>query len=519
MSPHISRPVATLSTAVAAAALLAAGLSTGATAQPSAEPTPSSAPSALSASQRAELLRDAASSRAETAEKLGLGSQEKLVVRDVIKDRDGSTHTRYERTYASLPVLGGDLVVHASKAGKYESATRAVSKKLKVNTTGAAKAPKDARKVIWAAQGTPKLAYEQVKKSTKKDGTPSELHIVTDARTGDKLFQWDAVHNGAGHTTYTGDVELSTAEEGGAFTLTDNDRGGHKTFNLDGGSSGGTLFSGDDDEWGDGTPDNAETAGADAHYGAALTWDYYKNVHGREGIKGDGKAATSNVHYGDNYVNAFWQDSCFCMTYGDGEGNAKPLTSIDVSAHEMTHGVTSNTAGLVYSGESGGLNEATSDIFGTAVEFNAANEKDVGDYLIGEMIDINGDGSPLRHMDQPSKDGSSEDYWYDGIGDVDVHYSSGVANHFFYLLSEGSGAKEINGVSYDSPTKNGEAVTGIGRDKAEQIWFKALTTYMTSNTDYAAARQATLDAAKDLYGADSEEVKATDSAWAGVDVK
>ncbi len=105
-------------------------------------------------------------------------------------------------------------------------------------------------------------------------------------------------------------------------------------------------------------------------------------------------------------MNAFWDDSCFCMTYGDGSGNTHPLTSLDVAGHEMSHGVTSNTAGLNYSGESGGLNEATSDIFGTGVEFFANNAADKGDYLIGEEIDINGDGSPLRYMDKPSKDGA-----------------------------------------------------------------------------------------------------------------
>jgi Zn-dependent metalloprotease len=207
------------------------------------------------------------------------------------------------------------------------------------------------------------------------------------------------------------------------------------------------------------------------------------------------------------------------MTYGDGEGDKKPLTSIDVAGHEMSHGVTAATAGLIYSGESGGLNEATSDIFGTAVEFHANNPKDVGDYLIGEKIDINGDGSPLRYMDKPSKDGASLDNWKAGAGDVDVHYSSGIANHFFYLLSEGSGKKEINGVSYDSPTADGQPAAGIGRDKAEKIWFKALTSYFTTNTDYAGARKGTLSAASDLYGADSAEYKAVDRAWAAVNVK
>ena len=95
------------------------------------------------------------------------------------------------------------------------------------------------------------------------------------------------------------------------------------------------------------------------------------------------------------------------MTYGDGAGNAQPLTAIDVAGHEMSHGVTENTAGLNYSGESGGLNEATSDIFGTAVEFYANNPPTRRDYLIGEKININGNGTPLRYMDKPSKDGAS----------------------------------------------------------------------------------------------------------------
>ncbi|HEY8209632.1 MAG TPA: M4 family metallopeptidase, partial [Myxococcaceae bacterium] len=195
-----------------------------------------------------------------------------------------------------------------------------------------------------------------------------------------------------------------------------------------------------------------------------------------------------------------------------------PLTSIDVAGHEMSHGVTSNTAGLIYSGESGGLNEATSDIMGTNIEFYTANANDVGDYLIGEEININGDGTPLRYMDKPSRDGASADCWYSGVGGIDVHYSSGVANHFYYLLSEGSGAKTINGVSYNSPTCDGSTVTGIGRAKAEKIWYRALATYMTASTNYSAARTATLNAAADLYGAGSPEQTAVDATWAAVSV-
>ncbi|MET8184977.1 M4 family metallopeptidase [Streptomyces sp. NPDC005246] len=535
---------------IAAAALLAAGIQTGTAA--AAPDSAAAAPAAtradhgalakqLTPSQRAELIREANASKAATAKELGLGSQEKLVVRDVIQDNDGTTHTRYERTFNGLPVLGGDLVVQQSKAGETESVTKASkasSAQLKAVDTAADVAPAKAesqalgaakaagskktvadrapRKVVWMAQGKPQLAYETVVGGLQDDGTPNELHVITDASSGAKLYEWQAIETGTGNTQYSGQVTLGTAP---SYTLTDTTRGNHKTYNLNHGTSGtGTLFSGADDIWGNGNPTNVETAAADAHYGAAETWDYYKNVQGRTGIRGDGVGAYSRVHYGNNYVNAFWDDSCFCMTYGDGSGNAAPLTSLDVAAHEMTHGVTSATAGLVYSGESGGLNEATSDIMAAAVEFYSNNATDVGDYLVGEKIDINGDGTPLRYMDKPSKDGASKDAWYSGIGGVDVHYSSGPANHFFYLLSEGSGAKTINGVSYNSPTSDGLPVTGIGRDKAALIWFKALTTKFSSTTNYAAARTGTLAAAGDLYGTTSAEYKAVADAWAGVNV-
>jgi len=502
---------------------------------------PGSLPVKLTPAQRAALLKDANATKADTAKDLGLGAKEKLVVRDVIKDADGTTHTRYERTYEGLPVLGGDLVVDEAKSGKTEGVTKAAKAELKgVDTSadvkaataekqalGAAKAAgskktdadRAPRKVVWMAERQPTLAYETVVGGLQHDGTPNELHVITDAATGKKLFQWQGIENGTGNTQYSGQVTVGSTQSGSNYTLTDTGRGSHKTYNLNHGTSGtGTLFSGPDDVWGNGQASNLETAGADAAYGAQLTWDYYKNVHGRTGIRGDGVGAYSRVHYGNNYVNAFWDDSCFCMTYGDGSGNSKPLTSIDVAAHEMTHGVTSATGNMTYSGESGGLNEATSDIFAAAVEFNANNAQDKGDYLVGEKININGDGTPLRYMDKPSKDGGSKDSWYSGIGNVDVHYSSGVANHFYYMLSEGSGAKVIDGVSYDSPTSDGLPVAGIGRDKASLIWYKALTTKFTTTTNYAAARTGTLAVAGELYGTTSAEYKAVGDAWAAVNV-
>ncbi|GGV83036.1 M4 family metallopeptidase [Streptomyces thermoviolaceus] len=550
MTPRYARHKRTtlaIATAVAAGALLSTGVAASASAQTTAASevrTPAAAPAALSAAARTSLLQQAQADAAQTAQQIGLGAEEKLVAKDVVRDADGTVHTRYERTYAGLPVLGGDLVVHTSPAGKTKGVTKATEASIKVASltpkVAAATAEKQAvslakeagsaqtsadrapRKVIWAATGKPVLAYETVVGGLQDDGTPNELHVITDAATGEKLYEYQGIKTGTGKTLYSGTVTLGTYKSGSTYQLYDTSRGGHKTYNLARKTSGtGTLFTDADDVWGTGTASSSssdQTAAADAAYGAQVTWDFYKDTFGRNGIRNDGKAAYSRVHYSSGYVNAFWDDSCFCMTYGDGQGNTHPLTSLDVAGHEMSHGVTSVTAGLIYSGESGGLNEATSDILATGVEFYANNPSDPGDYLIGEKIDINGDGTPLRYMDKPSKDGASADYWSSSLSRKDVHYSSGVANHFFYLLSEGSGAKTINGVSYNSPTYDGSTVTGIGRDKALQIWYKALTEYMTSTTNYKGARTATLNAAADLYGSSSTEYKTVAAAWSAVNV-
>ncbi|MYT05696.1 MULTISPECIES: M4 family metallopeptidase [Streptomyces] len=545
-SPRRSAVAASL---VAAASLLAVGVQTVPAAAGPASPHPSplrtgGLEAKLSPAQRTALIKSASGRTKATAGSLGLGAKEKLVVKDVVKDNDGTLHTRYERTYDGVPVLGGDLVVHTPPAAQatgtlgatFNNNRRTVSVKSTTATFGKAAAEtkalktakalkaekpaaQSARKVIWAGSGTPKLAWETVVSGFQDDGTPSKLHVITDATTGAELSRFEGVETGTGNSQYSGTVTLGTTLSGSTYQLYDTSRGGHKTYSLNNGTSGtGTLMTDADDTWGTGSGSNTQTAGVDAHYGAQETWDFYKNTFGRSGIKNDGVAAYSRVHYSSAYVNAFWDDDCFCMTYGDGTSNTHALTSLDVAGHEMSHGVTSNTAGLNYTGESGGLNEATSDIFGTGVEFYANNSSDVGDYLIGEKIDINGDGTPLRYMDKPSKDGGSADSWYSGVGNLDVHYSSGPANHMFYLLSEGSGTKTINGVTYNSTTSDGVAVAGIGRAAALQIWYKALTTYMTSSTNYAGARTAALNAAAALYGTSSAQYAGVGNAFAGINV-
>ncbi|MEU1340189.1 M4 family metallopeptidase [Streptomyces sp. NPDC005827] len=532
----------------AATTLLAAGLQNGTALAAPGDPGPArihatpragAAPTPLSPAKRAALLKNAAAGASGTAKTLGLGADEKLLVKDVTRDADGTTHTRYARTYAGLPVLGGDLVVHdsagrltvsrASKADLAVPSTKArissAAAKAQALTlaakAGAERPAVDAgpRLVVWAASGKPALAWESVVGGFQDDGTPNELHVITDAASGKRIFQYQGIETGTGTGQFNGTVPLGTTLSGSTYQLVDGDRAGHRTYDLNQGTSGtGTLFTDDNDVWGDGTPANRQTAGVDVAFGAAATWDFYKNVFGRNGIRNDGVAAYSRAHYGNGYVNAFWSDTCFCMTYGDGSGNTHPLTALDVAAHEMSHGVTAATAGLTYSGESGGLNEATSDIFAAAVEFYENLPADVPDYLVGEKIDINGDGTPLRYMDKPSKDGASSDYWSPSLGGLDVHYSSGPANHFFYLLSEGSGAKTVNGVSYDSPTYDGQPVTGIGIENTQRVWYRALTTYMTSSTNYAGARTATLQAAADLFGAYSPSYLAVADAWAAINV-
>ncbi|GAA2800615.1 M4 family metallopeptidase [Kitasatospora paracochleata] len=544
------RKVAAVSAWIVGAALVTATLPAGAasaesgrsaqTLAVSAKPLAGALAAPLGPGERSVLLKAAEANVARTAAALHLDAQEKLQPRSVLKDADGTVHTRYERTFAGLPVLGGDLVVHTAPDGSIKGVDKAARGSVAVASTtpahsadsakglavgraeaaGAKQAKADSvRSVVWTASGTPVLAWETVVGGLQPDGTPNALHVITDATTGAKLFEYQAIETGSGTGQYNGKVTIGTTKSGSGWTMTDGARGNHRTYDLKGAEDGtGTLFTNANDVWGNGKQSNRQTAAVDVAFGAQATWDYYKNVHGRTGINDDGKGSSSRVHYGDGYVNAFWDDDCFCMTYGDGDNNANPLTSLDVAAHEMTHGVTAATAKLNYSGESGGLNEATSDIMATAVEFNVNSAADPGDYLIGEKINVYGNGEPLRYMDKPSKDGYSKDYWHIGLGDIDVHYSSGPANHWFYLASEGSGHKVVNGVTYDSPTADNRPVTPIGRDAAANIWYRALTTYMTSTTDYAGARTATLKAAADLYGLNSVTYVNTANAWAGVAV-
>jgi Zn-dependent metalloprotease len=522
--------------------------------------TPAFAASAPNgAALRAQGLLDGAAARAAHR-----ADADRFTVRDVIVDADGTEHVRFDRTYRGLPVLGGDLVVHSrnGQAGGISQTLTGAARPDVVPQVSASRAIVEAgarfgtsfsgvptaRLVVWAAGATPELAHEVRFSGTKPDQTPTDMHYIVSAKSGRVLAQWDTVETavpgpdgstctgaaaatGTGKSLTEGAVALNTVRcSNGSYQLKDLTRGGGYTTNMGLRTTGnGSIFVDADNTWGNGGLTDAATVAADAHYGVSKTWDYYKTVHGRNGIANDGKGALSRVHYGRNYANAFWSDGCFCMTFGDGDNGVtlNPLVALDVAGHEMSHGVTSRTAQLVYSGESGGLNEANSDIMGTMVEWFTNNPSDAGDYLIGEKLYAHNTSGTmaLRYMFKPSLDGTSPDCYYSGIGNLNVHYSSGIANHFYYLLAEGAlvptgfGAGTSFNLAPGALVCNGNtAITGIGRAAAQKIWYRALTVYMTSTTDYVGARAATVSAATDLYGATSANVNAVKAAWSAVGV-
>ncbi|KAA6215793.1 M4 family metallopeptidase [Streptomyces filamentosus] len=502
---------------------------------------------AMTADARGEAIRTAGRNAPATARELGLGPDERLVAKDVLIDADGSRHVRYDRTYGGLPVIGGDLVVHLSENGTitgsdlaHQGAIRVAGTTPKLTAADAsAAAVKHARHVKKAKTGSkdgstlvvyavgkfPVLAYRSTVTGEGEAGPASRQTVIVDATSGAPLDQYELHQNvtGTGNGVNVGQVSIETTQTTGGYTLTDAAHGGtivYDSYNSPQSNpkQNARTFSRTTNSWGTGTTSSRESAAVDASYGLAKTWDYFKDSFNRSGIRNDGRGAPAYVHVDTGLLNAFYDDDCFCMFFGDGSsqnGNT-PVTTLDVAAHEMSHGVTAATAGLNYSGESGGLNEATSDIFGTMVEFYAANAGDPGDYYIGEKLNMS--GGYMRRMDNPAADGNSLSCWTSGAGSVDVHYSSGIGNHFFYLAAEGTGAKTIGGRSHNGTTCNNDTFSGIGKDKAAAVWYRALSTYMTSTTNYAGARTATLQAAADLYGTGSQERYLVSKAWAAVGV-
>ncbi|MFJ9536130.1 M4 family metallopeptidase [Streptomyces sp. NPDC101225] len=340
--------------------------------------------------------------------------------------------------------------------------------------------------------------------------------------------------HGTGKSLFVGRIPLTTTRTARtSYLLKDPTHWGTETRDAKGRElenfGRGKKITTRNDVFGNGATTSRNSAAADAQYGITKTLDFYKKTFGRKGIRNNGKGAHAMVHFGKKVANAFWDSTCGCMLYGDGDGDMfkKPLVVLDVTGHELTHGVVDATAKLEPTrvdsegnqyGEPGALNESLADIFGSDVEFFTNNAKDRPDYLIGEKLGLK--QKFLRRLDHPSLDKleGTIDYWSPQVYDAEVHAGSGVSSHAYYLLAEGSGRKTIGGVAYDSPTFDGSTVKGIGRTKATAIFYRALTRYMVSTTDFHGARVATLKAAKDLYGQNSTEYRTVDRSWSAVDV-
>lgn len=340
----------------------------------------------------------------------------------------------------------------------------------------------------------------------------SRRQIYVDAITGNIVHENDLIHHadaaGTAVTAYVGTKPITADFTGSTYRLREAGRGlGVETYNLQKGTSYAAAvdFTDADNYWNNANANLDQYAG-DAHYGAEMTYDYYFNTFGRNSINNAGMKLLSYIHYSTNYVNAFWDGSR--MTYGDGNASYTPLTSLDICGHEITHGLTTFTANLNYSYQSGALNESFSDIFGTVIEFYA--HLPTADWLIGEDI-----GSAFRSMSNPNAYSNPDTYlgtyWYTGSGDNGgVHYNSGVQNYWFYLLTQGgSGTNDIG---------NAFNVTGIGMSKAAAIAYRTLTVYLTPTSQYADARYYSVQAAQDLYGPCSPEVISTTNAWYAVGV-
>ncbi len=268
----------------------------------------------------------------------------------------------------------------------------------------------------------------------------------------------------------------------------------------------------------EGDPASGDAATDEAYDGAGYTYDLYWDVYQRNSVDGNGLELDSTVHYGQNYDNAFWNGSQ--MVYGDGDEGLPPsqqlfnrfTIAVDVIGHELTHGVTQYTAGLVYANQPGALNESISDVFGSLVKQRHLGQTAAqADWIIGEgLFTPNVHGVGIRSMKAPGtayddpvlgKDpqpANMSGYVNTTSDNGGVHINSGIPNHAFYVIA-------IN-------------IGGNAWEKAGQIWYAALKGKFTANTDFQGAADLTYAAAGELYGVGGLEQQAVQNGWAEVGI-
>ena len=472
----------------------------------------------------------------------------------------GHTHTRYQQTYAGFPVEGSMIISHADNDqvyainGEYYKLSGEINSSATMSETAALQAAMDhigADSYKWEhpgeeahlqhmAQGNPnsygpytyypegelvvapidgnfeegpwRLAW---KFDVYAHAPLSRTYTFVDAESGEVIFEWDRIHTadsaGTAATKYSGTQNIVADQFSGGFRLREDGRGnGIRTWNMQRDTDYGNAvdFVDNDNNWNNVNAQQDEVAG-DAHWGAEMTYDYFFTLFNRNSIDNQGFQLNSYVHYDNNYANAFWDGQR--MTYGDGNQGSSlstPLTAIDIAGHEITHGLTTFSAGLIYRNESGALNESFSDIFGKAIEqFARPNNFS---WVVGDDL-----GSGIRNMANPASFGDPRNYlgnrWFTGAGDNGgVHTNSGVQNHWYYLLvTGGTGTNDFN---------EAYSVRGIGFDTASAVAFRNLTVYLTPNSGYEDARYYAVQSAVDLYGGCHYVHEAVEDAWHAVGV-
>ncbi|ASM52291.1 vibriolysin [Pseudoalteromonas espejiana DSM 9414] len=429
---------------------------------------------------------------------IGLSVRNELVVLKEFTSNNGEVTRRYQQTYQGLPVIGDTLSLtfkngmlkkaHGAAVYDIEGDINDVSAKLSAKqamlqsqnvgvaakTIGLKKHNEKSRLAIWVdQQSKAHLVYEVSYVTYGK--SPSRPYQIIDANSGEVLFSFDNLQHadatGPGGNLKTGKYiygtdfdSLDVSQSGNNCTMNNSNV---RTINLNGGTSGTSAYSFT-------CPENTfkEINGAysplnDAHYFGNVIFNMYNDWIGSPPLSFQLKM---RVHYSSNYENAFWDGSA--MTFGDGQNTFYPLVSLDVSAHEVSHGFTEQNSGLVYSGKSGGLNEAFSDMAGEAAEFYM---KGTNDWLVGKDI-FKGNGA-LRYMNNPTQDGRSIDNQSSFSSGMDVHYSSGVFNKAFYNLAT-------------SP--------GWDTQKAFVVMARANQLYWSASTNWDLAGNGVMDAACDL---------------------
>ena len=512
---------------------------------------------------------------------LGLPDDNDFKVQDVQNDPAGGRHVRLQQRYHGLRVWGGQAILHLDANGVESPMTDALVRGVQVSVVpnldpaevlaiahasesplGTYSRPPSTELLVYPASelqrtGTARTggnAMDFVPRITRHhlayhvhleldNGARETRHddFLVEAHTGAILKRWSSLFTlkrqgepavTTGRSQYSGEVKLGSLAMPCGFILSDPTRHNISTRDLGGRTDGnGVLYVSPVAQFGDGQnydpsrgsrSENGQTAAVDAHYGLQTTWDFYRQILGRDGIDGKGTAARNLVHYDHGYDNAFWSDDCFCMTYGDGS-TFKTLTALDVVGHEVSHGLCHSTADLEYLGESGGLNEASSDIFGVMVQLyghkahgTGARVPDQGArWTIGADLSTPAFPQPLRYLNKPSLDGFSPDAWSEDLEYLDVHFSSGPMNRAFYFLSQGASAKAKDD-SFSPYLPKG--MRGVGNDKALRIWWRTLSVYLTPRSRYRDARNGALRAAQDLYGKASPEWRAVSEAFQGINV-